>query len=92
MSVEDNIISKIMTKREILYEEPKILLKEEFREPRVYELILMYISMGYNTHDRRENAIHMDKGNISGYLETLISLRLVDYVFPMNMERRGYMK
>ena len=89
MSVEDNIISKIMTKGEILYEEPKILLKEEFREPRVYELILRYISMGYNTHGKLENAIHMDKGNISRYLETLISIRLVDYVLPMNMRRRG---
>lgn len=31
----------------------------------------------------------MDKGNISRYLETLISIRLVDYVLPMNMRRRG---
>lgn len=89
MSVEQNIKNKIMTKGEILYQEPKILLKEEFREPRVYELILRYISMGYNTHGKLENAVHMDKGNISKYLETLISIRLIDYILPANMKRRG---
>ncbi len=89
LTVEENIINKIMTKGEILYEEPKILLKEEFREPRVYELILRYISIGYNTYGKLENATHLDKGNISKYLETLISVKLIDYIMPLNQKRRG---
>jgi AAA+ ATPase superfamily predicted ATPase len=89
LTVEENIINKIMTKGEILYEEPKILLKEEFKEPRVYELILRYISIGYNTYGKLENATHLDKENISKYLETLISVRLIDYILPLNQKSRG---
>ncbi len=88
-SVEENIKNKILKKGEILYEEPKILLKEEFREPRIYELILRYISMGHNTYGEIVNATHLDKGNISKYLETLISVRLVNYTLPLNQKRRG---
>ncbi len=88
-SVEENIKNKILKKGEILYEEPKILLKEEFKEPRVYELILRYISMGYNTYGEIVNATHFDKGNVSKYLETLISSRFINYTLPLNQKRRG---
>ena len=88
-SIEWNIKNKIFTKGEILYEEPRILLKEEFREPRVYELILKKISEGHNTYGDLQNSLHIDSGNISKYLETLISSRFIRYIIPLNQKRRG---
>ncbi|WP_061951213.1 hypothetical protein [Acidiplasma cupricumulans] len=45
--------------------------------------------MGHNTYGEIVNATHLDKGNISKYLETLISVRLVNYTLPLNQKRRG---
>ncbi|NQE06113.1 hypothetical protein C5S32_09610 [ANME-1 cluster archaeon GoMg1] len=44
--VSTNIKEKVLTKGEILYEEPEFLLREELREPRVYFTILKAISYG----------------------------------------------
>jgi len=88
-SIEWNIKNLILSKGEILYEEPKILLKEEFREPRIYEMILKKISEGKNTYGEIQNSLHIDSGNISRYLETLISSRFIRYIIPLNQKRRG---
>jgi AAA+ ATPase superfamily predicted ATPase len=88
-SIEQNIRNRILKKGEILYEEAKILLKEEFREPRIYELILKQISLGHNSYGEIVNATHLDKGNISKYLETLVSVKLVNYILPLGEKRRG---
>ncbi len=88
-NIEWNIKNIILSKGEILYEEPKILLKEEFREPRIYEMILKRISEGKNTYGELQNALHLDSGNISRYLETLISSRFIKYIIPLNQKRRG---
>ncbi|WP_287950081.1 ATP-binding protein [Acidiplasma sp.] len=88
-SIEENIKHKILKKGEILYEEPKILLKEEFKEPRIYEMILRHISLGHNTYGEIVNGTHMDRGNISKYLETLVSVKLINYILPLNQKRRG---
>ncbi len=88
-SVAENIKKKILTKGEILYEEPRILMKQEFNEPRVYEMLIRNIANGYVKYGELQNAVHMDKGNISRYLETLISSKIIDYVLPFNQRRKG---
>ncbi len=61
-SVEENIKRKILTKGEVLYEEPEFLLREEFREPRVYKLILKYIALGYITLGELVSVTGFDRG------------------------------
>lgn len=46
LSVEENIKFKIMKKGNVLYDEPLYLLREEFKEQRVYLSILRAVSQG----------------------------------------------
>ncbi|MEM2755539.1 MAG: ATP-binding protein, partial [Candidatus Methanomethylicia archaeon] len=74
---------------EVLYNEPIIILREEFREPRIYMLILKYLSIGYNTQGALTSAIGINKGNLSKYLATLEETKLVKYVLPLGQRKRG---
>ena len=89
LSVEENIKRKILTKGEILYNEPKILLRQEFREPRIYKLILKYLSLGYNSHGELTSVTGIEKGNISKYLSVLEETRLIKHVLPLGKRKRG---
>lgn len=88
-SVEENIKNKILSKGEILYEEPEFLLREELKEPRVYKLILKYIALGYMSLGEILNVTGLDRGNISRYLETLERLELLGYELPYGKRKRG---
>ncbi|MEM2194223.1 MAG: ATP-binding protein [Candidatus Methanomethylicia archaeon] len=88
-TIEENIKLKILSKGEVLYNEPIIILREEFREPRIYMLILKYLSIGYNTQGALTSAIGINKGNLSKYLATLEETKLVKYVLPLGQRKRG---
>jgi len=89
ISVEENIKKKILRKGEILYSEPKILLKEEFREPKTYMLILKYISLGYNSQAELSLVTGIEKSNLSKYLSVLEETRLIEYILPLGQKKRG---
>lgn len=89
LSVEENIKQKILKKGEVLYNEPMVLLKEEFREPKTYTLILKYLSLGYNTHGELSAITGIEKGNLSKYLSVLEDTRIIKYVLPLGQRRRG---
>jgi AAA+ ATPase superfamily predicted ATPase len=92
LSVEQNIRQKILRKGEVLYNEPMVLLKEEFREPKTYTLILKYLSLGYNTHGELSTVTGIEKGNLSKYLSVLEETRIIKYVLPLGQRRRGIYK
>ncbi len=87
--LEENIKEKILSKGEILYNEPLILLREEFREPRTYTLILKYLSLGYNTLGELSSVTGIDKGNLSKYISELEETRLIEYILPLGQRKRG---
>jgi hypothetical protein len=89
ISLEENIKKKILTKGEVLYNEPRILLKEEFREPRTYMLILKYLSLGYNSQGELSSVTGIEKGNLSKYLSVLEDVGLVGYILPLGQRKRG---
>ncbi len=89
LTVEQNVKKKILTKGEILYNEPKFLLKEEFREPKTYMLILKYLSLGYNTQGELSSVTGIEKGNLSKYLSVLEETRLINFVLPLGQRKRG---
>ncbi|EDY34588.1 Archaeal ATPase family [Aciduliprofundum boonei T469] len=86
-SLEENIRESVLTKDMGLYDEPLILLREEFRESRIYRLILKYLSLGYRTIGKLCSATGMDKSNISKYLDTLKETRLVEQIIPFGKKR-----
>ncbi|NPA75455.1 MAG: ATP-binding protein [Euryarchaeota archaeon] len=89
LSLKDNIKRKVLTKGRELYEEPLILLREEFRESRTYRLILKYISLGYQSVGKLSNATGMDKSNLSKYLDTLKETEFVEHILPFGKKRGG---
>jgi len=88
-SIEANIKQRILTKGEVLYNEPRVLLKEEFREPRTYTLILKYLSLGYNTHGKISSVTGIEKGNLSKYLSVLEDLHIIEHILSLGMRKRG---
>ena len=89
LSIEENIKNKILKKGEVLFEEPKFLLKEEFREPKTYMLILKYISLGYNTQGQLSSVTGIEKGNLSKYLSVLEETKIIEYILPLGQRKRG---
>ncbi|MBU4031958.1 MAG: ATP-binding protein [Candidatus Thermoplasmatota archaeon] len=89
ISLPDNIKMNILTKGMNLYDEPLILLRQEFRESRTYKLLLKYISLGYRSIGKLCSVSGMDKSNISKYLDTLKETGLIEHVLPLGKKRGG---
>jgi len=87
LSIEENIRRKIMEKGNVLYDEPLYLLREEFKEQRVYLSILRAISQGYNTISKISEVTGLDKGNLTSYLDRLEENEIVERVIPYGKKR-----
>jgi AAA+ ATPase superfamily predicted ATPase len=88
-SLEQNIKELILNKGSFLYEEPKMLLREEFREPRNIYLILKSIASGLCTPGKIQNSAGIDRGNISKYLEMLLETNILGYERLYHKKRGG---
>ena len=64
-------------------------LKEEFREPRTYTLILKYLSLGYNRQGEISSVTGIEKGNLSKYLSVLEDRHIIEHILPLGMRKRG---
>lgn len=85
-----NIKQNFLMKGQGLYDEPLILLRQEFRESRTYRLILKYISLGYKSLGKLCSACGLDKSNLMKYLSTLEETRIIRHVVPFGQKRKGY--
>lgn len=85
----DNVKSAILSKGAFLYDEPLVLLREEFREPRNLHLILKNMAAGLCTPGKIQNAAGMDRGNISKYLEMLLETGVAGYERLEHRKRGG---
>lgn len=89
LGIMENIKINLLTKGRNLYDEPLILLRQEFKESRVYRLILRYISSGYKSIGKLCSACGLDKNNATKYLSTLEELGFVRHIVPLGMKRKG---
>ncbi len=85
-----NIRNNFLTKGLNLYDEPLVLLRQEFKESRTYRLIIKYISLGYKTIGKICSITGMDKSNIMKYLSTLEETNIIKHILPFGMKRKGY--
>jgi AAA+ ATPase superfamily predicted ATPase len=83
LSVEENIVEKILSKRSPLHDEPEMLLMEEIRAPQRYMDILSVIAQGKNTISEIADAAGLSRENITTYLKTLEILDLIERVTPV---------
>ena len=88
-SLMENIKINFLSKGQNLYDEPLILLRQEFRESRTYRLILKYISLGYKSVGKLCSATGIDKSNLMKYLSSLEEVGLIRHIVPFGMKRKG---
>ncbi len=88
VSVRENIINTIVSKRGALHEQALLEISDKLREPVVYHTILTRMSQG----DDKLNDIHAGTGfsraKISVYLKNLMQLEITQKVFSLDVKGR----
>ncbi|WEV66622.1 ATP-binding protein [Bifidobacterium sp. ESL0764] len=77
-----NVSNLMFQKAGMLYEEPMMLLREETREPAIYFSVMQAVANGNSTPKLIAEHAGVDISSISGYLNTLISLRIIKRKLP----------
>ncbi|SHE92857.1 AAA family ATPase [Caloramator proteoclasticus] len=87
--VLENVKRKILNKTSYLYEEPKMLLKQEVREPALYNSIIEAIANGSSKLNEISTKIGVESDKCSKYLSTLIDLRIIEKLSPIEINGRS---
>jgi len=85
ISMSKNIINQFFTMDALLYEEPSNLLKQELREPKTYNDILIAIANGaskLNEIVTKTKAETLDTSKATKYLHSLMSLGIIKKEYP----------
>ena len=82
-TVKDNIIENLMEMNSFLYEETDTLLKEELREPSIYNSIIGAIANGSSRLNEISTKIGLEKDKVAVYLQKLIYLQIVKKENPI---------
>lgn len=83
VSLEKNICTKLLSKESILYLEPEFLLRQELREPSVYNTLIQIVAAGNTKFNDIYNATLIEKNKLSVYLKNLIDLGILYKEFPV---------
>ena len=83
VDVRQNVIDRVLSKGEYLYEEVEILLREEFRDPSNYMSILSAIASGATTFNEVFNRTQLDKSLLSKYIYVLDRLGVIERIVPV---------
>lgn len=81
-SYKENVVNLMFDTSGILYEEPLMLLRQELREPALYNSVLDAIGSGETTPKRIAERAGVNPSSMSKYLKTLIDLGIVDREVP----------
>jgi uncharacterized protein len=82
-SIKDNILDIVLNKGSVLYEEPKNILKQELREPMIYNTIIESIATGSSKMNEIVTKTKMESDKCSRYINSLIELRIIEKEHPI---------
>lgn len=82
LSIEDNIKNMYLNPASSIYEEPQNLLKQEVREPAIYNAIIAAIATGYSKMSEISTKVGEDTSVCATYIKNLISLGIVKKEIP----------
>ena len=82
LSVEDNIKNTYLNPMSFLYEEPVNLLKQEVREPAIYNAIITAIATGHSRRSEISTKVGESTTVCSGYIKNLINLGIIKKETP----------
>lgn len=86
MSIEDNIKDSILSKASYLHEEPKNLLKQELREPALYNSVIEAIATGASKLNEIATKVGENTDKCAKYIKTLLELRILKKEAPVGEE------
>ena len=81
-SFEKNIKRLFFSTSGYLYNEPMMLLRQELREPAIYNSIIMAIAGGETRLNDISTKIREENSKVNKYLQTLISLQIAQKLYP----------
>lgn len=82
ISVEENIKNTYLNPMSFLYEEPLNLLKQEVREPAIYNAIITAIATGHSRMSEISSKVGEDTNVCSNYIKNLINLGIIQKEIP----------
>ncbi len=82
ISIEDNIKNIYLNPTSAIYEEPNNLLKQEVREPAIYNAIITAVAAGASKMSEISTKVAEDTSVCSTYIKNLISLGIVKKETP----------
>ena len=82
VSIEENIKNTYLNPVSSIYEEPQNLLKQEVREPAIYNAIIAAIATGYTKMSEIATKVGEDTSVCSIYIKNLISLGIIKKETP----------
>jgi len=82
LSVEENIKNTYLNPMSFLYEEPINLLKQEVREPAIYNAIITAIATGHTRMSEISTKVGEDTNICANYLKNLMNLGIVQKETP----------
>ncbi|TYQ13006.1 UNVERIFIED_CONTAM: hypothetical protein Cloal_4052 [Acetivibrio alkalicellulosi] len=85
-SLKNNIVDMFLNENGHLYEEPASLLKQELREPSIYNSIITAIAKGASRLNEISTKCGMESNKCAKYLTSLITLGIVRKDKPVNDE------
>lgn len=77
LSVEENIKNTYLNQMSFLYEEPLNLLKQEVREPALYNAVITAVATGYSRMSEISTKVGESTTVCAGYLKNLIDLGII---------------
>ena len=91
LSVEDNIKNTFLNPTSALFEEPENLLKQEVREPALYNAIITAIAAGSTRMSEISGKVGEDTNVCSTYVKNLLTLGIIRKETPYgeNMSRKA---
>lgn len=85
-NIQENIKRYILNKSSYLYEEPKNLLKQELREPALYNSIIEAIANGSTKLNEIATKVGENTDKCAKYIKTLLELRILRKETPAGEE------
>lgn len=82
LSVEDNIKNTYLNSTSALFEEPENLLKQEVREPALYNAIITAIATGASRMSEISSKVGEDTNICSAYVKNLVALGIIQKETP----------
>ena len=83
LSIKENLLENLFDRNAVLFEEPSNLLKQELREPAVYNAVITEIVSGKTKMSEVASTVGAETGLCSKYIANLISLGILKRETPV---------